>query len=784
MEHAARVLEFNAVLSALASECETEPAMEFALALVPGFTSDAVKQALDLTTEAHSLLAENALPTLRACKDLRGGFERAAKGGSLNGQELVAISGALSSMRQVRSYLEQRKAEYPLLWVFGEHLLDAKAVESALVEALDGDGEVKDSASIALTEIRQRIKHTLQRIQERIQANLSKYRSLLSDPIYTIRDGRYVIPLKAEYRGRIKGIVHDTSASGQTIFVEPEDVLAAGNQLREAEAAEKEEVRRILTQLSAKVGAVGKEAILGLENAWHLDLALAKARLAYKMKAIRPELRKSPGISIQSGKHPLLLLSGSNVVPLDLQVGFGTSALLITGPNTGGKTVAIKTVGLFVLMAQSGMFVPALQCYLGPFSQVWADIGDEQSIQQSLSTFSGHIKNIARSVKELKPGALSLFDEIGAGTDPAEGAALAKGVLLHLVNNGATVIASTHYGELKAFAYETDGFSNAAMEFDSKTLKPTYRLLMGAPGASHALKIAERYGIPRSIIETSTEMLSNAERDTGLLVEKLEIAQKQARAAQSEADKRLNEARAAEKLAAKKLEEADAIRRNVHASAKETIDAALREIRAEAAAIFEELKAAKTDKQKESIREKLRALEKRGSATSSKFATPVSQPASTDEVKRGDTVRVLGYTQLGTVLSDPKGDSVEVQMGALKMKVATSKVRLVATEPPKPTVVKPSKGRSSAMGLEKAVHASSEIHLRAMRAEEAKDILERFLDDAILAGLDKVRIVHGKGEGILRKLTNDVLKKYREVESFREGEPAEGGAGVTIAYFR
>ncbi len=493
--HALKVLEIEAIAERLQSRCETSLGVALASSIQPTFDPIKVWQLLALTGEAHEALAKHQVPSLGSIRDLRQPLKIASKGGVLGGQELFQIADALSGMRNLKTFLAARKVDMPKLSPYGESLPEARKVEEQLFDSLDPDGTIKDSASVTLGQLRQKKKNTTARIQERIQSYATgKTRDLLSDPIYTVRDGRYVVPLKAENRGKIRGIVHDTSASGQTIFVEPEDVLQLGNSLREVQAAERTEELKILTQLSTKVGTIAEEMTGGLEAASQVDLAFAKARLGYDMKGTMPIPQGQAWIHIQGGKHPLL--DPTNTIPLDLSVGMGSS-VLITGPNTGGKTVAIKTVGLFVLMAQAGLMPPALDIKLGPFSQVWADIGDEQSLEQSLSTFSGHIKNIAEALRTLKRGALILLDEAGAGTDPAEGAALAQAILTEMAKRGGAILASTHYGELKAFAYNTEGFQNAAMEFDPKSLRPTYRLIMGAPGASQALR-PEARACPRA----------------------------------------------------------------------------------------------------------------------------------------------------------------------------------------------------------------------------------------------------------------------------------------------
>lgn len=769
--HAFRVLEFQSIRDRLAAACETPLAAEAAASLRPAFRADETWYLVDLTREAHEALAKYSVPSLRSIRDPRNGLKRAEKGGTLGGQELRQIGEALSTMRSLKTFLGARREEFPLLYPYTESLPDRRDVEERLLDSLEGDGRLNDAASPALASIRSRKKAAAFRIAERIQSYTSRHRELLSDPIYTVRDGRYVVPLKAENRGKIKGIVHDTSSTGQTLFVEPEDVLQLGNALRELEAEERGEEARILAQLSKLVGKVAVEATGGIEAASQIDLAFGKARVAYDMKGCLP--RAVPGmayVAIQGGRHPLL--DPEQAVPLDIEVGRGKS-VLITGPNTGGKTVSIKCVGLTVLMVQCGLYPPALDVRLAPFTSVWADIGDEQSLEQSLSTFSGHIKNIAEALKRLEDGALVLLDEIGAGTDPAEGAALAKSILSEMSDKGATILASTHYGELKAFAYNVPGFTNAAMEFDPRTLRPTYRLLMGTPGASQALRIAERYGIPTPVVERARESLGDEAQDMAQMLERLESAQRQARLAQSEADRRANDLRKSEATAKRKLEEADEIRRTAHARAQEVVEAALREIRLEAARLFDEVKGA--GKATESARKGLRELDAAGMELARSFAPKVRRPKNAPAVRKGSMVRLAGHSQVGHVLDDPKEGKVPVQLGSMKMTVPVSNLEPVDKAPQE--VVK---ARSN-IRLQKAINASPELDLRHLRAEEAIRELERYLDDAALAGLDRIRIVHGKGEGVLRSVVQGALKSHRDVSSYRDGEPAEGGAGVTIA---
>lgn len=769
--HAFRVLEFQAVRDRLAATCETPLAQEAASALWPAFRTNEVWYLIDLTREAHEALAKYSVPSLYGIRDPRNALKRAEKGGTLGGQELRHVGEALATMRSLKTFLTARREEFPLLHPYSENLPERRDIEERLLDSLEGDGRLTDAASPALASIRSRKKAAAFRITERIQAYTSRHRDLLSDPIYTVRDGRYVVPLKAENRGKIKGIVHDVSSTGQTLFVEPDDVLQLGNALRELESEERAEEARILIQLSKLVGGVAAIATGGVEASSQIDLAFAKARMAYDLKGCLP--RPQPGsafVAIQGGRHPLL--DPEIAVPLDVEVSRGNS-VLITGPNTGGKTVAIKCVGLTVLMAQCGLFPPALDVRLAPFTGVWADIGDEQSLEQSLSTFSGHIKNIAEALRKLTDGALILLDEIGAGTDPAEGAALAKSILSEMADKGATILASTHYGELKAFAYNVPGFTNAAMEFDPRTLKPTYRLLMGTPGASQALRIAERYGIPAPVVERARESLGDEAQDMAHMLERLENAQRQARLAQSEADRRVNELRKAEATAKRKLAEADEIRRTAHDKAQAVVEAALREIRLEAARLFDEIKGA--GKATDSARKGLRELDAAGTELARSFAPKARRVKGAPQVRKGSVVRLAGHTQVGHVLDDPKDGKVPVQLGSLKMTVPVGNLEPVDKAPKETVRARPN------IQLQKAIHASPEVDLRHLRAEEALRELERYLDDAALAGLDSIRIVHGKGEGVLRQVVQGALRTNKGISSYRDGDATEGGAGVTIA---
>ena len=767
---ALKILDFQLIRNRLEAWCESAMGSEIALSLQPSFAEQEIWEQLDQTAEAFDLLGTNPPPNINGVRDVRGPLKLASKGAMLGGNEIYQIGYAHSAIRTMREYLE--KAQTQKIEFIG--LESDPKIEREILFAFESDGSIKDEASPALGELRRKKRTAQARIIERIQSYTSgPNRDLLSDPIYTVRQGRYVIPLKAEYKGRIKGIIHDTSATGSTIFLEPDDVLNAANAARQIETQEKEEEKRLLTLFSRKVGNIATVTIGALTELGKVDITFAKARLGAEMRAQVPIRISGHHIEVKSGRHPLL--DPNSVIPTDIELG-GEQSVLITGPNTGGKTVAIKAVGLFVAMMQSGLLPPALHCRFGHFTQLWADIGDEQSIEQSLSTFSAHLKNIASALNNLKPGALILLDEIGAGTDPAEGAALAQSILLEFQSKGGTVLASTHYGELKAFAFSTEGFINASMEFDQKTLRPTYRLILGAAGASQALRIAERYGIQPHVVERAKEGLSTQQRDIAEMLQNLENAQKQARAAQSEADRKLSELKQLEAVAERKLQDAEDIRKRANERAKDAIDSELRNIRIEAEELFEQVKKGKGTVQ--DAREKIRAIDHKGKHLAKPFQPKKTVESTQVALKKGDHVSVLGFQQNGVLLEDPSGREVLVQMGIAKMKIDIRKLIPTGANPTQAT------SNKHKLSLNKTMNARTEITLRHKRAEEAIQELERFIDDALLGNVPWVRIVHGKGEGVLRQVTQEFLRKHKDVKSVRDGDATEGGQGVTIATFK
>lgn len=769
--HAELVLEFPLVLELLASHCESEIGANLALELAPSYASEKIAQLIKETSEADSLLASGTAPSINNIRDISASVSQMAKGATGSGETLYQVGVSLSCFRRLKRAVLAKESDLPALTEIAQILPENSNLENLLLQNLDGDGSVRDSASAALASARAQVKSITARIAERIQQyTTGKYRTLLSDPIYTLREGRYVLPVKSENRGKVKGIVHDTSASGQTIFVEPEEIVQMGNSLREAVATERDEINRILAEYSSRVGSIAGEINSGSTALSRFDLIFAKVRYGWQMEGCLPQLVTGHFIRIKKGRHPLL--DPEIVVPLDFELGSGNDVVVITGPNTGGKTIAIKTVGLITLMAQCGMIVPASELRIGPFSQVWADIGDEQSIEQSLSTFSGHIKNISEAIQKLEHGGLVLLDEVGAGTDPAEGAALAKAILATIQERGGKVLASSHFGELKLYAANAVGVTNGSMEFDLKTFQPTYRFLMGMPGASHAFRIAERYGLPKSVVELASADSGVQEQEVSQMLQKLEHLQKQAQRAQGEADKLSHRLRESEREYELKLEKAEEARRRANERANDQIAETLRELRLQASDIFDQLKRDPRQENIQAAREKLSKMQEQGEKKINRNEKPKAE--SLPQVVKGSTVRIASLSSTGIVLEEPKGDKVSVQVGAMKMVFPLRQLELVQDAKP---VIKKSTGAKTVTGG----GGSYEISIRGMSYEDAEEALSKFLDAGLLAGYPFLRIVHGKGEGILRKMTHDMLRRHSGVRKFEDAEPAEGGSGVTIA---
>ncbi|MGI6260679.1 MAG: endonuclease MutS2 [Acutalibacteraceae bacterium] len=778
-------LELDKVLSMLAQETSCEDAAERARAIVPQSDLKTVRTLLQETDDAYRLMGSFGSPSFGGLNSCENSLRRAAAGGTLTMGELLRISSLLHGMRALIEWRRHSEGMVTCIdWRF-DALCQNKYLEEKIDSAILSEEEMADNASPALNDIRRKIRSASGRVREQLDKMIrsAAYQKYLQDAIVTMRDGRYVVPVKAECRGEIPGLVHDTSASGATVFVEPMGVVEANNEVRVLQAKEKAEIERILTELSAEAGTFANAIIEGYHSALELNVIFAKARLAYKMKASMPTMNDEGRIAFKKARHPLI--DPAKVVPTTIELGSSFDTLVITGPNTGGKTVALKTIGLLSLMAMCGLLLPVSDnSEASVFTRVLADIGDEQSIEQSLSTFSAHMTNIISIMKTVDSRSLVLIDELGAGTDPVEGAALARSILENMRASGCRIAATTHYAELKAFALQTAGVENACCEFDVATLCPTYRLLIGVPGRSNAFAISERLGMKPEIVERARELLSTENTRFEEVVRKLEQSRQELEEEkQLIASLRREAAEAASQLTRQK-EEQERLRQNEIEKAKVEARNLTARTRAQAEALLAELDelrknkaAVDSGKARAGLRAGIRAMEE--------AADPVSQGRSNEgyrlprELKKGDTVLIFDIDKKASVLSAPdRNGQVEVQAGIIKTRVPLTNLRLVEekkrTEPLRHVATRNVRSKAT-------TPVKTEVDLRGKTVGEALMDLDQFLDSAVLMGVGLVSIIHGKGTGALRSAVQQHLKTHPSVKSFRLGVYGEGENGVTIA---
>ena len=767
--HTLRVLEYDAIRQKVVAHCATPMGAERARQMTPRTDEEAIRVALQQTSEARRLIDLAEEMPLRGVQDVRSAASLARAGGILPPESLLSIADTVESARRLRSFLLTREEKCPALCVLARQLEPLPEVVNEVRRCLREDATVADSASPELARIRQRLRRLHSRITERLQATLnsSRIRNMLQEPVITMRGDRYCLPVKAEYRAQFGGIVHDVSASGATLFMEPQEVVDLGNQIREAQIAEQNEVVRILAQLSALVGKYSDPILLTCDALGELDFINARARLSVEWDAIEPALNTQGKIRLRKARHPLLK---PPVVPIDVELGNRFRILLITGPNTGGKTVTLKTVGLLTLMMQSGLHVPAdTGTEMAIFQNIFADIGDEQSIEQSLSTFSGHMTNIAAMLPHCDEHTLVLLDELGAGTDPAEGAALAQAILDYLLARHARVMATTHYGELKSYAYARQGVQNASVEFDLQTLRPTYHLRIGTPGSSHAIVIAQRLGLPSSVIETAQARLAGRETEATSIMRRLEEEQRHVEEARQAAEQERREAAALRQQLQQRLEQVESERQRLREEVTQEVQHRLHQILQQAEEAYRRLR--------EQPRENRAAQEARQQARQAAeqmkqlLAPPAAAPT---EIREGDTVKVTTLNVTGTVLQLTPKEAV-VQAGAIRVTVPREALRRIDEKP-----VSKAPLVSVPVNLSRAANISPEIMLRMQRVDEALANLDQYLSEAYAAGLQQVRVIHGKGTGTLRKAVREYLNTHPLVASYRGADATEGGDGVTI----
>ncbi|MGC8855702.1 MAG: endonuclease MutS2 [Anaerolineae bacterium] len=777
------VLEYPKILARLAGYCDFSASKELALTLVPTHSYDLALDRLAETSEARRLLAVQDVG-VGGAHDIRPAVDLAARRGVLEPQQLLEIKATLISCRELKKTLERKASDYPHLAEIALGLPQTYGLVEAITRVLSERGEVLDSASEKLARLRREIKATHDRLMGRLQRYLTELAPKLQEQIITQRDGRYVIPLRAEFKGQVKAIIHDQSASGATLFVEPLPIVEINNQLRELQLQERDEERRILAELSAQIGQYRQELIYGVENLAALDLAFAKAKYAEELKASEPLLRPlspakghPPTFKLLRARHPLL--DPETVVPIDFNPPADTRAVIITGPNTGGKTVALKTVGLLTLMAQSGLHIPAQSGSELPFYRsVYADIGDEQSIEQSLSTFSGHITNIIHILKNADEHSLVMLDELGAGTDPQEGAALARAILSHLLARGITTLVTTHHPELKTFAHVTPGVVNASVEFDLKTLRPTYQLTIGLPGRSNAIAIAQRLGLdPEIVAAAKSEIHPDEQRADKLLDDIRKERNRLARERQKMEKSRAHLEAQAQELQ-KRLERIEEERREILARARAEGELEVEILKQNLASLKAQLKKARQPL------EVLKAVEEKVEALGEKITQPVERHPAEMTIagmggqtfapfSPGDRVLVSSLNAEG-VISALGESEAEVQVGSLRVRARLSDLKR------KGAAVQDEEPREVSPGYPLKASPRMELDLRGQMTEDALEILDRYLEQAYLARLPFVRIIHGKGTGALRQAVRQALRGHPHVRSFEDGDPREGGDGVTI----
>ncbi|MCR4909106.1 MAG: endonuclease MutS2 [Lachnospiraceae bacterium] len=780
-------LEFDKITGFLADKCTSEAAKQRALALRPFERIEEVERAQEETAEALELIFARGSLGFRGLKDVRPSVKRSQSGGVLTASELMHIASLLELSGRVRNYPGESEA---LLKLLRDRFFCLEALPSLSGEirrVIQDENEIADSASPALASIRRKMKSRAESIHSTLQSLIrGSLKDYLMDAVITMRDNRYCIPVRAEHKSNVPGMVHDMSSTGSTLFIEPQAIVNLNNEIRELERAEEEEIQRILMALSAKVAECAEVCLADEEILKELDFIFARAELALDMDAMRPVFNTGGIINLRGARHPLL--DRKTAVPIDLHLGDEFDLLIVTGPNTGGKTVALKTVGLLELMGLSGLHIPAKDLSeLSFFREIYADIGDEQSIEQSLSTFSSHMKNVVEILKQANIMSLCLFDELGAGTDPTEGAALAEAIVSYLHQRSIRTIATTHYAELKEYALTTNWVENACLEFDPVTLSPTYRILVGVPGKSNAFAISSRLGLPDRIIENAEKLMAEEDQRLEKLMDNLEESRlflEQEKQALSEKREELEKREQKLSGTEKNLEESkEKILAGARAEAKElleeakaTADETIR--RMQRFADTDTLRAAEEARSR--VRESLkRTYPENGKGDISVFETaPAAGGLDPKTVKKGDSVRVLSLNLKGTVNSVPDAKGyLFVQCGIINNKVHVSDLAPDSSSPAQAA-------RTSARGLSHASTISPELMLIGKRQDEAISELESYLDDAYMSHISPVRIVHGKGTGALRDAVRKYLKKCRYVKSFRAGEFGEGDAGVTIVDFK
>ena len=787
-EKSLQKLELDQVLQRLSACAGSEGGKAACLLLRPTSDLEEVTLLLQQTTAASDLCARKGNPVFGDVTDVSSSLERAERGGTLQPKELLRVAGILRCARTIQGYVSPDDPSTVLDSLF-RSLTPNKYLEDKIFGAILSEEEIADTASTALADIRRHMRIQSGKIRDSLQKVISSpaYSKFLREPIITIRQGRYVVPVKSECKNDVPGLVHDVSATGSTYFVEPMSAVNANNALRELELKEKKEIERILAELSAEAAGYRSAIDLDYQLLVQLDVIFAKAKLSYQMRAGEPIMNEKGRVELRKARHPLI--DPKTVVPISVRLGTDFDSMIITGPNTGGKTVTLKTIGLLTLMAECGLHIPAGDgSTLSTFEAILADIGDEQSIAQSLSTFSSHMRTIVDVVAQCDDRTLVLFDELGAGTDPAEGAALATAIIEFCRKMGSRVVATTHYAELKLYAMRTKGVINASCEFDVETLRPTYRLLIGIPGKSNAFAISRKLGLAEEILKEADSLVDKSDKDFEDVLSQLESQRQQMESARVEAERLRQETAKIKQQSEQYQAQLQKEKEKAMESARKEAQYIIEEARAAANLASEELKAMKKQLQdradttgfnqrQSELRRNLNEAEDKLRSVQPKK----ERPKPSREILVGDTVELLKLGTKASVIGINKDGSLQLQAGILKMTAAPEEVYLLENENP----YKEKGARPKHSGREMKISAMpTEIDLRGMDAIEAICVLDRYLDEAMRANLTQVRIIHGKGTGTLRAAVQQDLKKNKYIKSFRLGVYGEGEDGVTIADFR
>ena len=783
-----RTLELPRVLQLLSEQAVSAEAKARALQARPETEAEEVLRLLDQTDAARTMIGLRGSPSFSGVKPVAEALDRADRGGGLNTRELLTIAGLLAAARRCREYFNGEAAEKTAIDHLFLSLHGNRPLEEKIKRCIPDEDTIADAASSELADLRRHMRAAQAKSRQILQKIISSptYGKILQEAIITQRDGRFVVPVKAEHKGSLPGLVHDISSTGATVFVEPMGVVQANNEFVELEAKEQKEIERILAELSAEAAAHREAIQWDYDTLVHLDLIFARGQLSYKMDGVRPEIRRDGCIHLRKARHPLL--DPKTAVPIDIELGGTFDTLVITGPNTGGKTVSLKTLGLLTLMTQCGLHIPvADRSAVAVYRRVLADIGDEQSIEQNLSTFSAHMVNIVAILAEADSRSLILFDELGAGTDPVEGAALAIAVIQHVRRQEAKVAATTHYAELKTFAMTTAGVENASCEFDVETLRPTYRLLTGIPGKSNAFAISRRLGLPEAVISAARQQLSGEGVRFEDVLTQLEAKRQALEKREIEADRLLRQREEDARKAREFREQMERAKENARGRGEAEAKRILRDARAAADEVFAELaemrrqqaRAERNADENEARAALRRRLNEAEETVSRRDGRKETIPKPSRPIQAGDLVEIPGVRTPAEVVSVGKDGTLQLKSGILKMKAQASEVRLIEEDERAARKKAPAAIRQSA-GQALRAAAARELDIRGLETLEAEAVVENFLSAAVMGKLETVTIIHGKGTGALRKAVHDVLRRNKAVKGFRLGVYGEGESGVTV----